>query len=171
MTHYMEFPNFHKLTGFSIHHCTMHFVTKNRHDALYGVSKTHISKNCEIHGEHNLFQMTRNGHYLLTWELIYKFSSWLLNLTNGRKLLHGAERKVLRIWLKFLLNRRRIRQAVGEILSGHYAQVHIHQGRPFERRLHQHLFKFDSRRRARRPTHRNLSICKESAGQPSCGNL
>ena len=77
---------------------------------------------------------------------------------------------MLRIWLKFLLDRHRIQQAVGEILSGHYTQVHIIQGWAIERRLHQHLFKFDSRRRARRPTPKSLSIRKESAGQPRCGN-
>ena len=68
------------------------------------------------------------------------------------------------------MDRRRIQQTVGEILSGYYTQVHIHQGRAIERRLHQHLFKFDIRRRARRPTPWSLSIRKESATQPRCGN-
>ena len=90
---------------------------------------------------------------------------------NGRKFFHGAEREVLRIWLKFLLDWRRIQQAVGEILSGHYAQVHLHQGRAIERRLHQYLFESDRSCRARRSTSRRLSICKESAGQSRCGNL
>ena len=79
-------------------------------------------------------------------------------------------REVLHIWLKFLLDRYCIKQAVREILSKHYTQVHKHQKRAIEIRLYQHLFKFNKRRRARRPTPRSLSIRIEFSGQPKCGN-
>ena len=42
------------------------------------------------------------------------------------------------------MDRLSIQQSVGDILSGYYAQVHMHLKRPIERRLHQRLIKFDS---------------------------
>ena len=59
----------------------------------------------------------------------------ICKLQNGRKFSQRNERKVLRIWLKFLLDRRRIQQAVRKILSGHYALVQLHNGRSNDQKV------------------------------------
>ena len=47
--------NFLKFYGFSIHHCAMIFVTKNRYDSIIGIFITimvfhsQVSNNCDIH--------------------------------------------------------------------------------------------------------------------------
>ena len=71
----------------------------------------------------------------------------------------------------FIVAKYSAQQTVKQVFVRHHARVYLHHRRWNKRRLLQHLFEFNHRKSARRPTSTRLSISQETSGQPRCGNL